>query len=187
MDERALYTAILGVTAPWEVERVELHLSEGQIDIWVALPEKQLWVCPECRERAPIHDHRERTWRHLDTCQYRTLIHARVPRLDCPNHGLRQVAVPWAESNSHFTALFEALAIDWLKQAPISAVAERMRISWEEAAGIQARAVRRGLARRALEPPRYLGVDETSFQKRHEYVSIVTDLEGSRVLYVADD
>jgi len=187
MDERTLYTAILGVTEPWKVERVELHLSEGQIDIWVALPEKQLWVCPECRERAPIHDHRERTWRHLDTCQYRTLIHARVPRLDCPNHGLRQLAVPWAESNSRFTALFEALAIDWLKEAPVSAVAERMRISWEEAAGIQARAVRRGLARRTLEPPRYLGIDETSFQKRHEYVSVVTNLEGTRVLYVGDD
>lgn len=187
MDERKLYAAILGVTAPWKVEKVDLRLKEGAIHVWLALPPKELWVCPECLERAPIHDHRERSWRHLDTCQYRTLIHARVPRLDCPKHGIRQLAVPWAEGNSRFTGLFEALAIDWMKQAPISAVAERLGLSWDEAAGIQARAVRRGLARRALEPPVSVGVDETSFQRRHEYVSVVTDLERSRVLYVADD
>lgn len=187
MEERALYAAILGVTSPWKVEQVDLRLGEGEIHVWLALPEKQLWVCPECLERAPIHDHRERIWRHLDTCQYRTLIHARVPRLNCPNHGIRQILVPWAEANSRFTALFEALTIDWMKQAPIAAVAERLRLSWDEAAGIQKRAVRRGLARRSLGPPNYVGVDETSFQRRHEYVSVVTDLEQGRVLHVADD
>src|SRR5438046_2120417 len=83
------------------------------------------WVCPECLAAAPIHDHRERQWRHLDTCQYRTLVHARVPRLSCPTHGIRQVRVPWAEEKSRFTALFEALAIDWLKQAAIAPVADR--------------------------------------------------------------
>jgi hypothetical protein len=133
------------------------------------------------------HDHREREWRHLDTCQYRTLVHARVPRLNCPTHGIRQVRVPWAEEGARFTALFEALAIDWMKHAAIAAVAERLRLSWDEAAGIQARAVRRGLRRRQAVPARHLGIDETSFARRHEYVSVVSDLERSRVLYVADD
>ena len=39
--------------------------------------------------------------------------------------------------------------------------------------------------RRRLEVPERLGVDETSFQKRHEYVTVVNDLEG-RVLHVSD-
>jgi len=187
MDDKTLYAKLLGLTSPWGVEKVELRLSEGEVHIWVALPPKQHWVCPICLEHAPIHDHRERVWRHLDTFQYRTLLHARVPRLKCPRHGVRQLRVPWAEDTSRFTDLLEALAIDWMKQAPIAAVAERLRLSWDEAAGIQARAVRRGLARCTLEPPVYVGVDETSFQRRHEYVSVVTDLERNRVLYVADD
>jgi transposase len=187
MDEKTLYAKLLGLTSPWGVEKVELRLADGEVHIWVGLPAKQDWVCPDCLERAPIHDHRERVWRHLDTFQYRTLLHARIPRLNCPTHGLRQLRVPWAEGSSRFTALFEAFAIGWMKQAPISAVAERLRVTWDEAAGIQARAVRRGLARRQQEPPVYLGVDETSFQRRHEYVSVVTDLERTRVLYVADD
>jgi len=187
MDEKTLYAKLLGLTSPWGVEKVELKLTEGEIHVWVGLPPKQHWVCPDCLERAPIHDHRKRVWRHLDTFQYRTLLHARIPRLNCPTHGVRQLRVPWAEDSSRFTALFEAFAIDWMKQAPISAVAERLQLSWDEAAGIQARAVRRGLVRRRLEPPVYVGVDETSFQRRHEYVSVVTDLERTRVLYVADD
>jgi transposase len=187
MDDKTLYAELLGLLPPWGVEKVELKLAEGDVHVWVALPAKELWVCPECLERAPIHDHRERTWRHLDTFQYRTILHARIPRLNCPNHGVKQIRIPWAEDGSHFTALFEALAIDWMKQAPISAIAERLRLSWDEAAGIQQRAVERGLARRQLEPLTYLGVDETSFRRRHDYVSIVADLERTRVLYVAND
>lgn len=186
MDDRKLYAAILGLTAPWGVEKVELRLDQGEVHIWVSLPPNELWVCPECHERAPIRDHRERIWRHLDTCQYRTLVHARVPRLECPTHGVKQLAVPWAEAGSRFTALFEALVIDWLRQAPIAAVAKQLRMTWDQAAGIQGRAVRRGLARRQLEPVAHVGIDETSFQRRHEYVTVVSDLDRSRALYVAD-
>jgi transposase len=187
VDDKSLYAAILGMKAPWGVESVELRLAQGEVHIWVALPKDTLWVCPECHAAAPIHDHRERVWRHLDTCQYRTLVHAQVPRLDCPTHGIRQVRVPWAEEKSRFTALFEALAIDWMKQAAIATVAERLALSWDEAAAIQARAVKRGLARRAATPARQLGIDETAFARRHRYVTVVTDLDRSRVLYVADD
>ncbi|MBM4026340.1 MAG: hypothetical protein FJ280_13200 [Planctomycetes bacterium] len=163
MDDKSLYGRLLGLSSPWAVDKVELRLEQGEVHVWVVLPSKELWVCPDCQARAPIHDHRERVWRHLDTFQYRTMLHARVPRLNCPRHGVRQLPVPWAEEGSRFTALYEALAIDWMmKQAALAAVAQRLHLTWDEAAGIQERAVRRGLARRQLEPARHLGVDETS-------------------------
>jgi transposase len=183
----SLYAAVLGLKAPWAIERVETMLDAGEVHVWVALPRGERWVCPECLAEAPIHDHQDRTWRHLDTCQFKTLVHARVPRLKCPTHGIRQLPVPWAEPGSQFTALFEVLAIDWLKVTNVSAVAKLLRISWDAASGIMARAVRRGLARREAEPVKHVGVDETSFATRHEYVTVVADLDRSRVLYVADD
>jgi transposase len=186
-DSKTLYTALLGVTEPWGVELVEMKREAGEVHVTVALPKNTRWVCPECLAAAPIHDHQERSWRHLDTCQFKTFVHARVPRLNCPTHGIKQIQVLWAEPGSRFTALFEALAIDWLKQSSMSAVAKQMRISWDEANGIMARAVARGLARRQPEALRYVGVDETSFQKRHEYVTVVSNLEGTQVLYVGDD
>ena len=97
MDEKQLYASILGLTDPWKVERVDLRLDQGEIRVFVAMPKKMRWVCPECLREAPIHDHKERQWRHLDTCQYRTILQARVPRLNCPTHGVKQVKVPWAE------------------------------------------------------------------------------------------
>jgi transposase len=186
VDDKSLYAEILGLKAPWGVEKVELRLADGEVHVWVALPKDTLWVCPDCQAAAPIHDHRERQWRHLDTCQYKTFVHARLPRLNCPTHQVRQVRVPWAEEKARFTALFEALAIEWMKQAAIAPVAAQLGLSWDEAAHIQARAVRRGLARRTAVPVRQLGIDETSFARRHEYVTVVSDLEHSRVLYVAD-
>jgi len=187
MDDRALYQQILGVQEPWRVDRVDLQLDQGEVHVWVFLPPKTRWVCPECLERAPIHDHQDRSWRHLDTCQYKTVVHARVPRLKCPNHGIRQLQVPWAERGVRFTALFEALVIGWLRHASILAVSRQFALSWDEVSGIMERAVRRGLARRQAEVVTHLGIDETSFQKRHEYVTVVSDLEQGRVLFVADD
>ena len=145
IDSRTLYATLLGLKAPWEITDVEMKQPPGEVHIRVALPESTLWVCPQCSSAAPIHDHQERHWRHLDTCQFPTIVHARVPRLKCPLHGIKQLPVPWAEVGSRFTAMFEALTIDWLKQASIKAVAKQLRLSWGEAAGIQSRAVQRGL------------------------------------------
>jgi len=47
---------------------------------------------------------------------------ADVPRVECEEHGVHQIDVPWSERGARFTALFEALAIDWMKEASLSAV-----------------------------------------------------------------
>jgi transposase len=96
------------------------------------------------------------------------------------------VKLPWAEPGSRFTALFEALAIDWLRAASQKAVAERLGLSWDEVHAIQDRAVKRGLARRKAEPVTRLGVDEKSFTRGHHYFTMVNDLDRSRVVFVGE-
>ncbi len=188
MHDRQLYQQILGIASPWRVEKVELQLENGEVHVYLGHEPFADWVCPECQMPCPLYDHdEERCWRHLDTCQYRTILHAQVPRTRCPEHGVRVVSVPWAEPRSHFTALFERLAIDWLQAASQQAVADRLGLSWDEAHGIMDRAVRRGLARRERELVGYLGVDEKAFRKGHRYLTIVNDLSRGRVLYVAED
>ena len=187
MQDRELYRQILGIESPWFVERVELKQNEGEIHVYVDHRESD-WPCPECGQACRLYDHQaERQWRHLDTCQFRTILRAPVPRSDCPQHGPRVVRLPWAEPNSRFTALFEALAIDWLKQASQKAVANQMKLSWDEIHSIMERAVRRGLERRTRENVRYLGIDEKAYKKGHSYLTLVNDLETGRVLYVAEE
>jgi len=188
MRDIELYAKILGLSEPWGVETVEVDGKTLAVVVRVRLREAATLVCPECRKTMPGYDSRPRRWRHLDTCQYQTIIEADVPRGTCSEHGVRQIAVPWADDRSQFTALFERLVIDWLKQAGSqTAVARQFGMTWDEANGIMDRAVRRGLSREKSRGFRKIGVDETSFQKRHEYVTVVCDLERQRVIYVGDD
>lgn len=187
MDDRELYGKILGVERPWWVERVELKLAEGQVHVYLEHGE-QPWECARCGQLGSLYDHQaERVWRHLDTCQYETRLHAAVPRSNCPEHGALVVKLPWAEAGSHFTELFEALAISWLHAASQPSVAAKLGLSWDEIHSIQDRAVKRGLARREAEPITYLGVDEKAFRKGHRYLTIVNDLARRRVLFVVPD
>ena len=188
MQDSQLYQQILGITTPWRVERVELQLKQGEVHVYLGHESQVPWTCPECGAECPLYDHdSERLWRHLDTCQYRTILHCESPRCRCPKHGVRVVRLPWAEPHSRFTALFERLAIDWLRAASQQAVADQLGLTWDEVHGIVERAVRRGLARRKTEMIGYLGVDEKSFRKGHKYVTVVNDLSRGRVLYVAED
>jgi len=188
VQDRELYSQILGVKEPWRVESVELKLEQGEVHVHLAHDPERQWPCAECGKLCALYDHQpERRWRHLDTCQFQTILHATPPRSDCPEHGPRTVKLPWAEPGSRFTALFERLAIDWMLAASQKAVADQLRLSWDEVHAIQERAVKRGLERRKAEPITRLGVDEKSFTRGHRYFTLVNDLVRSRVLFVAEN
>lgn len=185
MDEYTLYGAVLGLSAPWTVELVELNERFGRVDVLVVYEDDGDWSCPECEGPARRHDARRRQWRHLDTCQYQTHVTAEIPRVHCPLHGVLQLPVPWAESNSRFTALFEMVVIGWLHEASISAVARRMGLSWDQVDGIMSRAVRRGLARRSITGLQRIGVDEVSSRRGYNFLTVVSDHDSDHVVHVA--
>lgn len=187
MQDIDLYKRILGISSPWVVSEVRLELKQRAVTVVVSYDNSIPVACPACGGQATIYDHQLRRWRHLDTMQLKTLIECEVPRARCEEHGVKQLPVAWAEANARFTALFEGLVIGWLKEASISAVGGMLGLSWDEVAGIQQRAVKRGLARRKKQPLEHIGVDETSFQKRHEYVTVILDRQRDVVLEVLDD
>src|SRR5215831_16275175 len=186
MRDVELYRALLGLTAPWTVASVDVDLPGQRVVVRVD-PGAGPYPCAECGTPAPRYDSKPRRWRHLDTMQFTTWIEADVPRVDCRTHGVKQVRVPWAEPGSQFTALFERLAIDLLRECSVSGAGRLLRITWDEAWGIKGRAVKRGLARRGAEVVPHVGVDEKALAKRHRYLTIVADLDRNRVLYVSDD
>jgi transposase len=187
MRDIDLYAQILGLSSPWQVVSVEVDQADAEVRVQVAPEPGTSWSCPKCGQPSPGYDSRRRRWRHLDTCQYKTVLEADVPRVKCPEHAVVTVAVPWAEPGSGFTALFEALIIDWLKEASIQAVARQLRLSWNAIDAVMRRAVQRGLARREAQPPRAISVDETAFKRGHEYVTIVSDQDRGVVVHVADE
>jgi len=109
MTETTLYERLLGIERPWRVRDVRLALEQGDIEIGVELAGETL-VCPACGARCPGYDRRSRTWRHLDTMQYRTLVRAEVPRVRCDEHGSQQVPVPWADAQARLTVVNDLTA-----------------------------------------------------------------------------
>ena len=186
MRDFELYQAILGLREPWGVTGVELDVSKQQVIVTVDAGPGP-YPCPECQERVPGYDRKRRRWRHMDTCQFTTWIHAEVPRVACPRRGVKQIAIPWAEPGSQFTALFERLAIELLRECSVKGTAGLLRLTWDEVWGIKERAVTRGLSRRTQEVIPHVGVDEKAIAKRHRYLTVVADLERHRVLYLAED
>ena len=96
MKDFQLYQQILGLVEPWQVESVTLKRQEREVEVLVKCMET-VWGCAQCQQRMQVHDWEQRRWRHLDSCQFKTIIVASVPRVACPTHGTQTVAVPWAE------------------------------------------------------------------------------------------
>lgn len=188
MQDTRLYEQILGLTAPWFVKSVALKVAEHRVDLEVEHGTEALWVCPECGQSCRLYDHAEvRSWRHLDTCQFQTYLHSRIPRVECPEHGIRNVEVPWGQRGSRFTMLMECWIIRLLEQCQnIQGACALAGITWDQGFGVMQRAVQRGQARKAAAPIRYLGVDEKAFRKGRHFVTIVSDLEQGAVQYVAE-
>ena len=188
MRDTELYEHLLGLVAPWAVSEVELSVANGRVEVWVEHPGRTRFACPECERELGVYDHsEERAWRHLDSCAFLTYLHARAPRVDCPEHGVRQVRLPWAEPHSRFTVLFERLAIDVLKECDVLGAARLLRLSWDEAWHLMDRAVARGLAAKPLSVPAHVGVDEKSAGRGQDYITVVSDLDKGTVEHIADE
>ena len=183
------YSQLLGLVAPWTIADIDLNVEKATLDIHVVEKDIATLPCPECGTASRRYDHAPvRHWRHLDTMQFTTEIVARLPRIDCALHGVKTVAVPWADANTRWTLLFEAFAIDvLLGTSNITRAMTLLKIGWDSAQAIRERAVERGMVRRQEESIEYAGIDEKSFLKGHKYASLMTDLERGRVLDIVQD
>src|SRR5260370_26185766 len=120
--------------------------------------------------------------------QFTTLIRARAPRSNCPEHGVKTMQVPWAAPQGRFTMLFERFAVEvLLASGSVSQACELLGLNWDTAQEIMRRAVERGLERRQLEDLKHLGVDQKSVQRRQSDVTQLTGLDQSRVVCVGHD
>ena len=182
--QEALFCQALGLAAPWEVERVALDAARNRIDLYV------IWrantaACPACQAAAQkLHDHRQRSWRHLDFFQFEAHVHCELPRVSCSACGATtQLQVPWARQGSRFTLLFEALALTLAREMPVSACARILRCSdnalWRQ---IDAH-VGMARAKESYADVRVIGIDETSCAKGHSYITLVHDLSTAKLIY----
>ena len=199
MNTVDIFSAGLGLTEPWYVSDVQLIPAKESHEL-----ELHISVNFKCRasfnildddgnvlcdaDRQPLElkatDTVERTWRHLNFFQYKTFLHARVPKVHwngkCP-----QVSVPWARKHSGFTLLFEAMVLEYAKHMTVSVLARLVNENDKRLWTIIKHYVEAALALVDMSGVEMLGMDETSM-KGHNYITLVADLKTHNVLFVTE-
>ncbi len=182
--QEALFCQALGLAAPWAVKRVALDVERSRIDLYVVWQSGSA-ACPMCAAAdQKLHDHRQRSWRHLDFFQFEAYVHCALPRVSCSVCGrTTQLSVPWAREGSRFTLMFEALALTLAREMPVAACARILRCAdnalWRQ---IDAH-VRLARAKESYAGVAVIGIDETNCAKGHSYITLVHDLERARLIY----
>jgi transposase len=189
MDELGLFTAALGLSGSWRVTRTEFDAEAAQLDLYLGFDRGARFACPakDCAHGGcPVHDAVEKTWRHLDFFQHKAFLHARLPRVRCPEHGVRQVSVPWARPGSGFTLLFEALVLSFAAAMPMAKVAAMTREHDTRIWRVVEHHVRAARDQRDCTGVTRVGMDETSAAKGQDYISIFADLDARRVVFATE-
>ena len=157
MVPEELFSLALGLVPPWLVEHVTFTVEKKRLDLHINFPKGSRFACPVCGEECPVHDTREHTWRHMDFFQHEAYLHARVPRVMCPEHGVREMPVlTVARLIGETDTLLWRVIDHYVPEA-------RTRVDMAHVHAV--------------------GVDETSSRRGHDYITLFVDLEARRLLF----
>jgi transposase len=179
MEAKDVFTLGLGLSEPWKLcdQRLDVEKRPHELHLEVASERGALFPCPECGRACKAHDFAVFTWQHLNFFQHHCFITARVPRVDCPDHGVKRVAVPWTRPGSRFTLLFEQAALILVREMPVLAAARFMGITDKRLWRIVEHYVRQAVAGLDLRGVRAVGLDETASKRGHNYVTVFIDMD----------
>ncbi|KPV41917.1 transposase [Thiohalorhabdus denitrificans] len=179
MQSKDILALGLGLESPWELVDQELNteVEPHELHLRVSAPRGSLFPCPECGQWCKARDFKEMTWRHLNFFQHHAYITADVPRTDCPDCGVKRITVPWAREGSHFTLLFEQVALSLLREMPVNAAARQMGVTDKRLWRVVNHYVGRALDRIDLSNVSAIALDETAAKRGQHYVTVFIDLE----------
>jgi transposase len=184
---RSFLELAMGIQEPWHITDLNVDVDNWQIDININFRSGATFPCPECGQTdCGAHDTLERRWRHLNLFQYRVYLHARVPRIKCPDHGVHQVTLPWAREGSGFTLFFEALVMEFAQVMPVKAMAEMLGEHDTRLWRIINHYVNSAVNGQDLSNLTAVGVDETACRKGHRYITAFVDLDTCQPVYVTE-
>ena len=187
MHDVDLFQKALGLDRPWEVVEVSFDAEQRRLDLRIDFPKGSVFCCPGCgRSGLKVRDTEQKTWRHLDFFQHQAYLTARVPCVDCPEHGVCQVKVPWARERSGFTLLFEALVMALVKEMPVAAVAALIGETDMRIWRVLHHYVDVAVEAQDLSRLERLGIDETSSRRGQNYVSVFADLDERRAVFAVE-
>jgi transposase len=181
-------TTILARVLGLKQTRVQgFEIADDGLIVDVA-PTTRVPICSGCCKRVhSVHDTYEgRRWRHLDVAGLRLWLRYTVRRPRCPRCGVTVELVPWAAPQSWFTYEFEQHVAYLAQRADKTTLSDTMRIGWATVGSIIERVVARLRPGDALDGLRCIGVDELSYRRHHQYVTVVVDHQRGAVVWARE-
>lgn len=186
MKDVELFALALGLSEPWIVENIEFKPTEHRLDIQLGFKPGSRFTCFSCDYKGTAYDTMPKTWRHLNFFQHEAYLHARVPRIDCPEHGVHLIDIPWARKGSGFTLLYEALMMIMVKEMSVKAVSRLTATTDTRLWRIMDHYVSEDVATQDLSKTTRIGIDETAAKRGHSYITVVADLDTGKAIYVTE-
>ena len=169
----------LGIELPWKItgQILDAGVTPNELRLTVSASRGAEYPCPVCGTMCKAHDFKEMTWRHLNFFQHHCYITAPVPRVRCPEHGVKRIKVPWARKGSRFTLLFEQVAMVMAREMPVNAAARVLEVNDKRLWRIIRHYVNRAMADLDLSELKAFSLDETKIRKGHKYITVFIDLD----------
>lgn len=185
MELNQLFQVALGINSPWYIDAVQLDDGSKNLEIKINFTVGSKFSCPNCKSECTAYDTQEKRWQHLNFFNYCCYLSARIPRVKCNQCGkTRQVETPFAREGSGFSLLLECMMLQLAKIMPVNDVAKLFSISDDRVWTVIHHYVPKAVIDMDWSEVKNIGIDETSRKKGHNYVTTVTDLDKSKVIYV---
>jgi transposase len=140
--------------------------------------------CGACGAKARKgYDARPRLWRHLDMAGMMLRLRYVLRRVDCRRCSVTTERVPWADHGVGFTRAFEEHAAYLTQRNDRTTVSTLMRVAWTTIGRIVRRVSERLGPADRLAGLTHIGVDELSYRRHHEYITVVVDHTKGHVVW----
>jgi transposase len=185
MRDRTIFNKLLALQGAF-VREVTFQAEADTIEVGI-VSRAGKHRCPRCEFRTwSTYDKHPRRWRHLSLGRWRVVLSGTLHRITCPEHGVINEAVAWAEAGSAFTYDFESL-VAWLaREMNKTAVAALAKIAWATVGNIVARYVGRTIDNKRLDDLFVIGLDEVSYRKGHKYLTVVANHATGAPVWIAE-
>lgn len=161
---------------------------KGNQVVFKVKTKKEALQCSSCCSREVIcKGSRIRDFRAPPTGGKQVLIRARLQRLACQSCGkVLQEKIGFADAKKTYTKGFEHFVNDLCRVMSLQDACKIARVGWDTVKRIEQNYLARHYAKPRLKYVRHIAIDEFAVEKGHKYMTVVMDLDTSRVLFVGE-
>lgn len=145
-------------------------------------------TCPCCKNRRVIFKgQKTRSFKMGPLGRKQAILHVLPHRLKCVEcHNLWWPQLPFMDGKHRYTRSFALTVFDLLRFGTIKDVANFLHVGWDVVKDIHKAKLQRLYKRMPIHKIKYLGIDEFSLRKGHNYMTIFIDLQTGRIVHAVE-